>query len=315
MTVNAYQIQQEREEMIFRNSIWGEKQTTRSWPGYHWELTGLSLTNMSMAKDKWDREAGGGLVFQDPQLTTERSTCPWDCSKNNRKKINQEEDIFKAPQVNLRLLSPVNIRSGQIWLSQRFRVKKDKRNWQNTKKGCWSPPMIICMLHSTWRGVDSQFLQSGPFGLVKIMIIIYTNVMFERQNHWLYILKTCDIPIPFFVLPVSPALPPIIWTCYKSISCTWCRDCHDWAMRRVEGYSTYCSVPLEALLSQPTTSQSSLNMETQYFHIFQWRGGLCQPGISHHASASWEHVPNKPGSQDKNNDFFFFSSRSVPLLL
>lgn len=99
MTVNAYQIQQEREEMIFRNSIWGEKQTTRSWPGYHWELTGLSLTNMSMAKDKWDREAGGGLVFQDPQLTTERSTCPWDCSKNNRKKINQEEDIFKAPQI------------------------------------------------------------------------------------------------------------------------------------------------------------------------------------------------------------------------
>ena len=203
MTVNAYQIQQEREEMIFRNSIWGEKQTTCSWPRYHWELTGLSLTNMGMAKDKWDREAGGGLVFQDPQLTTERSTCPWDCSKNNRKKINQEEDIFKAPQVNLRLLSPVNIRSGQIWLSQRFRVKKDKRNWQNTKKGCWSPPMIICMLHSTWRGVDSQFLQSGPFGLVTIMIIIYTNVIFEGQNHWLYILKTCDIPIPFFVLPVS----------------------------------------------------------------------------------------------------------------
>lgn len=106
----------------------------------------------------------------------------------------------------------------------------------------------------------------------------------------------------FFVLPTSSSLPSSNhMTCYQSISCAWYRDCQLWVNGRMGGYSTDCSIHLGELNRQATTSWCVLTWKHNIF-IFSSGEVACVSCVS----ASWEHLPNKPGSRDKNNVFSFY---------
>lgn len=126
----------------------------------------------------------------------------------------------------------------------------------------------------------------------------------ETKRHWVHILINCHILTSVFALPVSHAPPP---SCHLDTlqvwdTCTPYGDCQARVNGQMKGYGTRCSTHLGELnrSNRPTTSRCLLTGQHSVF-IFP-RGEVTCVG---HALASWEHVPNKPGSWAENMDFFF----------
>lgn len=161
------------------------------------------------------------------------------------------------------------------WFRERFRIKESKWNWQNIKKATkvhhW-----YCTPHSMWY-VDSQSLRSGPLSLI-ITLIIGAYFIWENKKSVGPYFKYWYFDLIFFVLPVSFVSPSSYHELVISVCPAHGAETDSFgSMGRLRGYSTLYSIHLGELNRINQTLLVLVNMETQYFYIFQWQGHLCQP--------------------------------------